>query len=667
MGKRHTAKTGDKGIYKSREDPSEAKAIVDDDDMYNEVDRYNNAKEDLQDDMLKFGEKDESEEEGFENDVEGVFDLGLGQSDDESDSSEGESSSSSDEEESRPTRAQSDDDDDSSIEGGFDLPDPDILNWGIQKKDYYHGDTADLEIGQEIEDAELEEEAGKEVLKTRLEGMTEDDFMLDDDDDSDNDDPDEPDESKTSGGMEIISDEMPSTKRRKLSNLSKKDKIKLMSKTHPELLPLVSHFRDNTIQPCADKTLVAVNALLESKDNAEAVGATSNGLKYLLTKAMLQTATALNVCQYLMIKADQAVKASDEDLDDLIDDQQEDNIKNHPVISRLNQLNHLSEKLDTGVESNVSGLKDQLDNLVKASTLMTQGDESEQETSDEDEEVSAGTPTSEVEEVEDDIEAANDPEDDDSSNASSSDEEDGDAQRRILNEARFALRKQDDEEDMEINSSSKRRNRRSMPVFSDFGDEDAGEAEVTAASRKLASTINKISQKSKPGKKSAAPEVIDDDEEEKFSRGLAMMKADLGDDDFDDNNEVDNGISNEDDEEDDDDLGDDFYSQIKKKSKDKKALKKSIYQPAPKYPNIAAEIEGERAIGAMIMKNRGLVAHKAKINRNPRVKKREQYRKALIRRKGAVREVRTDEVHKYGGEGTGIRSGLSRSRKLGVK
>ena len=30
------------------------------------------------------------------------------------------------------------------------------------------------------------------------------------------------------------------------------------------------------------------------------------------------------------------------------------------------------------------------------------------------------------------------------------------------------------------------------------------------------------------------------------------------------------------------------------------------------------------------MKNRGLVAHKNRLNRNPRVKKREQYRKALV-------------------------------------
>jgi len=103
---------------------------------------------------------------------------------------------------------------------------------------------------------------------------------------------------------------------------------------------------------------------------------------------------------------------------------------------------------------------------------------------------------------------------------------------------------------------------------------------------------------------------------------------------------------------------------LQKKSKAKKETKKSMYAVAPKYPGMDDEIDGERAVSQMIMKNRGLVAHKAKINRNPRVKKREQYRKAIIRRKGAVREVRTDEGHRYGGEQTGIRAGLSRSRKL---
>ena len=87
MVKRNTAKTGDKALYNARNKLSEeAKASVDNDDMYNEVDRYNNARDELQDDMLTFDQKDDSEEEGMQNDVQGVFDLGLNNSDDESDS-----------------------------------------------------------------------------------------------------------------------------------------------------------------------------------------------------------------------------------------------------------------------------------------------------------------------------------------------------------------------------------------------------------------------------------------------------------------------------------------------------------------------------------------------------------------------------------------------------
>merc|ERR1712176_1176663 len=110
------------------------------------------------------------------------------------------------------------------------------------------------------------------------------------------------------------------------------------------------------------------------------------------------------------------------------------------------------------------------------------------------------------------------------------------------------------------------------------------------------------------------------------------------------------------------DDGDDFYGQILKKSKAKKKFKKDMYKVAPKFPRAEGLVEGERAISKTILKNRGLVAHKSKLNRNPRVKKREQFRKAKIRRKGAVREVRTDEGHRYGGEATGIKTNVSKSR-----
>jgi U3 small nucleolar RNA-associated protein 3 len=73
-------------------------------------------------------------------------------------------------------------------------------------------------------------------------------------------------------------------------------------------------------------------------------------------------------------------------------------------------------------------------------------------------------------------------------------------------------------------------------------------------------------------------------------------------------------------------------------------------------------VEDKRAVSDEIMKNRGLVPHRKKSNRNARVKKREQYGKAVIKRKGAVQEVKSSGGA-YMGEATGIKSSVSRSRK----
>ncbi len=399
---------------------------------------------------------------------------------------------------------------------------------------------------------------------------------------------------------------------------------------------------------------------------------------------MVQTSAALNVCQYLLIKAENAklsninnktLTSSDDSDDDggiFVDNQNEDNIKNHPVVSRLNEINYLGNKIESDIESKVEGLKGQVENLVKASSLMVGADEEEEEGEGEEEsdrdnsklstKLASGDNLDQDESSQDDEED----DDDDSSTSSSGYEEDSlQIQRNIMNEARFALRTQDDVHMSENDDAPEgdhilrksKRTRRALPAFTDYGDDDdVDPAILNKASMSLASTVNTISQRGKRKPTSTVAEVDDDENEERFKRGLEMMEEDLGAD-FNDDDEM-----NDDDLDDDDD--DDFYSQIKKKSKAKKEIKKSMYAVAPKYPGMDDEIMGERAVGQMIMKNRGLVAHKSKINRNPRVKKREQYRKAIIRRKGAVREVRTDEGHKYGGEQTGIKSGLSRSRKL---
>lgn len=60
--------------------------------------------------------------------------------------------------------------------------------------------------------------------------------------------------------------------------------------------------------------------------------------------------------------------------------------------------------------------------------------------------------------------------------------------------------------------------------------------------------------------------------------------------------------------------------------------------------NIVNEEEGKRAITYQMAKNRGLTPYRKKELRNPRVKHRNKYRKATIRRRGAVRIMRHEII-----------------------
>lgn len=75
------------------------------------------------------------------------------------------------------------------------------------------------------------------------------------------------------------------------------------------------------------------------------------------------------------------------------------------------------------------------------------------------------------------------------------------------------------------------------------------------------------------------------------------------------------------------------------------------------------EEDARRGITYQMAKNKGLTPHRKKELRNPRVKHRGKYRKALIRRKGAVRTVRK-ELQRYGGELSGIKAGVTKSVKF---
>lgn len=390
----------------------------------------------------------------------------------------------------------------------------------------------------------------------------------------------------------------------------------------------------------------------------QAVGATTAGKRYLLAKAMLQASSALNLTMYLLLKKED--KSSDElDADSSL-------IQSHPVMARLQKLNSLSDKLEEYVEKKVPGLAKQLANIAEAAKLVDTNSEMEGSTHSDEESVD---PDFTVGEKEDGLVATKKPA---VIETASSDEEDQSVsthesakeERRVQTEARFGLR----HSEINLSSSGTSKNRKRRAV--DFGEiENVDEGTQKAARQSLAATLNTIEQKTSRKKASHLPDTIDETQEadDALRRGIEMMEEELGKD-FDKNSDDDEGSDGSDqasfdpERDSDDEMG--FYEKVSKKSKMAKADRKARYAVAPKFPRMESVVEGERAINSHILKNRGLVAHKAKINRNPRVKKRMQYKKALVRRKGAVREVRQDEGHKYGGESTGIKTKVSRSRKL---
>ncbi|XP_063072662.1 something about silencing protein 10 [Engraulis encrasicolus] len=73
--------------------------------------------------------------------------------------------------------------------------------------------------------------------------------------------------------------------------------------------------------------------------------------------------------------------------------------------------------------------------------------------------------------------------------------------------------------------------------------------------------------------------------------------------------------------------------------------------------------DAKRGITYQMAKNKGLTPKRKKIDRNPRVKHREKFRRAQIRRKGQVQQVQK-EMTRYSGEMSGIRAGVKKSVKL---
>lgn len=106
-----------------------------------------------------------------------------------------------------------------------------------------------------------------------------------------------------------------------------------------------------------------------------------------------------------------------------------------------------------------------------------------------------------------------------------------------------------------------------------------------------------------------------------------------------------------------------FYREVEQRSKLKRKGNEPEAEELEEDEDEEEDPDAKRGITYQMAKNKGLTPKRKKIDRNPRVKHREKFRRAKIRRKGQVREVRREEK-RYSGERSGIRAGVKKSVKL---
>eukprot|EP01126_Amoeba_proteus_P022951 TRINITY_DN2309_c0_g1_i1.p1 TRINITY_DN2309_c0_g1~~TRINITY_DN2309_c0_g1_i1.p1 ORF type:complete len:543 (+),score=116.53 TRINITY_DN2309_c0_g1_i1:63-1691(+) len=110
------------------------------------------------------------------------------------------------------------------------------------------------------------------------------------------------------------------------------------------------------------------------------------------------------------------------------------------------------------------------------------------------------------------------------------------------------------------------------------------------------------------------------------------------------------------------------FAQLKHKAEEQQAVphpQEPIQQPTTRMSGSEEEEDtGKRKINDTIQNNKGLKKSRSKKStKGPRTKYREKYRKAVIRRRGQVQDVRSRDK-KYSGEATGIKTHVIKSVPL---
>ncbi|GFY82546.1 Sas10/U3 ribonucleoprotein (Utp) family protein [Actinidia rufa] len=538
--------------------------------------------------------------------------------------------------------------------------------WGRRKDLYHGGDNFDYELQSSDEELPAEEEA--EVLrlqKEKAKSLSMEDFGLEDvsQDESDG----EPTleeilgkgkaAPKSSADKEAHDEPAYEEVKKDLNALSKEEQMDVVYSSAPELVGLLSELND-ALEELENK----VNPLLRKvKEGGNTMKA---GMHYMEVKQLLLMTYCQAITFYLLLKSEGQP------------------VRDHPVIARLVEIKNLLDKvkeLDVNLPSdleNILGKKIQTETVRKSLGVdVTMASDSlinidmhavgKQE--------ATVVPREAVRVLKVD--------------SSKNDESKG-RKRKHLNDqvgmqsmemlkVRSALEEKLKQKGIfgSIASKHDRVQKTQLETLDDFDDEATDLGKVTPGTSKGHATSlssSKLSQRvtpqlNKPKAVSGDDDLpMRDDIGERRRRHELRVLAGAGIKSVDD---VDDGPGSlESDEEDDMEDGvqsesaDELYEQAKQQRAAKLAAKAEMYSRTSAVQSNPEEtlVDGKRHITYQMEKNRGLTRARKKLIKNPRKKYKLKHQKAVVRRKGQVRDIKKP-TGPYGGEASGINAGISRS------
>jgi len=574
--------------------------------------------------------------------------------------------------------------------------------WGKRRDIYYNADDADAD--DEI--AKEEEYEALRLQKERIDQLDEEDFLddsfaakLSGKTDIDVDLDKESEEEEGDEQDEIVNKNL----KENISKMSKDEQLSIIFNQTPEMLELIEDYKEKLNE--LKEKIIPILKMIEKDEIRNSLE--KKTVKYLKFKYQLIISYLTNISFYLVLRSSTSANK----------------IKEHPVISTLVDIKLILDKIEKEVEGKEeeNKKKRKKNNKPKEKTiiakmideLMRQVTEGRPE--DDSQEIHNKLLAEVHEEFSnDDEEEENDEEidnniDNEETQLSSILSSERNENKKKKNEKHVKISEEvqeysdsDYEERFISLKSENNKTKKSKKNKKERKSEDFNEAKVNEDDDELdegdkkknslrfhASNINKSLSKLS-GKKSTGdldvPYKRKDKKEisEEVKKSRESADADIFDDtddlDLNDGLDINSNLrSNKrprEEDEIDNDFVDDFndedlqyYEDISNAAKEKKRVKEENFRKIKQELLEESMIDendlapGEkRHINKTIEKNRGLTPHRKREKKNPRVKHRKNYEKAMIKLKSFRRvAVNKGEVGPYAGETTGIKTKLSRS------